>query len=161
MPDSPVQFVPDSQLIVLGTVESSDGSTLVLRPEAFLKGPVSSDPLRFSGPENSTCTPAPLAAGDRALIYVFDAKDPHFPQLTEAYVLKDGHAIMGDQTKTEVEVVSAIRTVTGQYAVPAVSEGESAGINWKQTVVPLGAVIAVLFAIGLVLMRVWHRIDPS
>lgn len=159
-PETPEQLVPDSQVIVVGTVVSRDGRNLVFRPEAFLKGPASADEMRFTG-EEDTCTPAPLNAGDRALIYVFDAAAPRYPYQTEAFVLKDGHATMADDVRTEVEVVAAIRAVTGQYAVPATSSSEGAGIDWGHTIIPLGAALAIIFVIGLVLMRVWHRIDPS
>lgn len=157
---SPVDGISDYDLIVIGRVESREGTNVVLRPEAFLKGPASSEPLRFSGQETD-CSPAPLAAGDRALVYVLDASDLRYPLPNDAYVLKDGHAVMGDEVRTEVEVVSAIRSVTGQYAVPAEGRSEGAGIDWGHTVIPLGAALAIIFVIGLVLMRVWHRIDPS
>ena len=133
---------------------------MVLLPEAFLKGPASNEPLRFTGVE-SDCSVAPLTAGDRVLVYVSDASAPRYPLLNGAYILKDGHATMGDTVRTEVQVVSAIRAVTGQYAVPAASSDEGAGIDWGHTVLPLGAALAVIFAIGLILMRIWHRIDPS
>jgi hypothetical protein len=58
-------------------------------------------------------------------------------------------------------VVAAIRAITGQYAVPAGSKDEGAGIDWKSTVLPVGAALLAVFAIGLVLMRQWHKIDPS
>jgi hypothetical protein len=67
----------------------------------------------------------------------------------------------GAEPRSEVEVVSSIRAITGQYAVPAATEAEGAGIDWGNTVLPLGLVLLVIFGIGLVLMRVWHRIDPS
>ena len=131
-----------------------------MRPSVFLKGPASSDPLRFSGAVND-CASAPVASGDRVLVYVYDAQALHYPLVNDVYVLKDGHATLGDDVRSEVEVVSAIRAITGQYAVPAASSGEGAGIDWGHTVIPLGAALAVIFVIGLVLMRVWHRIDPS
>ncbi len=159
-PSSPAEFVAEAQVIVIGTVESRDGRTLTLRPEAFLKGPASSERMQFRGVQD-TCDPAPLRAGDRTLIYVFDAAAPRYPYVNEAYLLKDGSAIMGKDQSTETEVVSAIRGVTGQYVVPVSSRGEGAGIDWSHTVVPLGLALGLVFIIGLVLMRVWHRIDPS
>lgn len=150
----------EAQVIVIGTVESRDGRTMTLRPEAFLKGPASSELMQFRGVED-TCAPAPLRAGDRTLIYVFDAAAPRYPYVNEAYLLRDGSAILGEEQRTEGEVVAAIRGVTGQYAVPVSSRSEGAGIDWSHTVVPLGLALGVVFIIGLVLMRVWHRIDPS
>jgi hypothetical protein len=158
---SPVEGVAESELIVVGIVESRQDTDIVVRPEVFLKGPASAEPLRFSGPNNTDCAPAPVEPRDRVLVYVYDAQNVHLPLYNDVYFLKDGHAIMGDEVRTEVEVVSAIRAVTGQYAVPAASSSEGAGIDWGHTVIPLGAALAVIFVIGLVLMRVWHRIDPS
>ncbi len=51
--------------------------------------------------------------------------------------------------------------MTAQYGVTAVDKDEGAGINWSDTVLPLCVVLVVVFGIGLVMMRVWHRIDPS
>ena len=61
----------------------------------------------------------------------------------------------------EAELVSRIRALTNQYTVPAAAESESAGIDWGRTVVPVGFAVLALFGVGLVLMRIWHRIDPS
>lgn len=135
---------------------------MALVPEAFLKGPASGDALHFApNPIAAECGGNPLTVGDRAIVYVADAANPVEPLINGAFILRDGHATMGDQVRTEVEVVSAIRSLTGQYAVPAVTQSEGAGINWGQTIIPLGVVMAILLGIGLVLMRVWHRIDPS
>jgi len=38
---------------------------------------------------------------------------------------------------------------------------EGAAIDWIGTVLPVSAALLVVFAIGLLLMRTWHRIDPS
>lgn len=160
-PQSPADFVADSEVVVIGAVASAAGDTLVFEPEAFLKGPVSTEPLRFSA-RRSECPVANLHEGDRALLYVADAADPGWPLANMAYVLRDGKASReGEPSRTETEVVNAVRAITGQYAVPAASADEGAGIDWGSTVLPLGAALLVVFAIGLVLMRVWHRIDPS
>lgn len=131
-------------------------------PEAFLKGPASSGPLRFTGGDHDLCPLAPVNQGDRMLIYVFKAGDPQWPLLNSAYVLRDGRASMeGAPTVSEAEAVSEIRAITGQYVVPAAGDSDGAGIDWGHTVMPLGAALAIIFVIGLLLMRVWHRIDPS
>jgi len=159
--DSPVRLVPEAELIVIGEVTAVDGAGATLRPEAFLKGPLSGKDIRLER-DSSGCPTAGLETGARALVFVFDADAPRYPYVNEAYLLKDGHARMeGSAELSEVEVVSAIRAVTGQYAVPAESESEGAGIDWRNTILPLGAALGVIFVIGLALMRVWHRIDPS
>jgi hypothetical protein len=144
----------------------------VIEPEAFLKGPASSEPVTLAAPDTGVhatleaqgaeCPRAKASQGDRVLVYILDAQAPHYPYLNEAYVLKDGHARMeGSNELTEVQLVNEIRAITEQYAVPAATASEGAGIDWGSTVVPLGAALAVVFVIGLALMRVWHRIDPS
>lgn len=160
-PRSPIEFVADSEIIVIGEVVSSDETALVLQPEAFLKGPASAEQMRLV-PDRSDCPRANLNRGDRALVYLFRASEPRIPLTNEAYLLKDGRATMeGSSPLSEVEVVSQIRQITGQYAVPAATESDGAGIDWNSTVLPLGLVLLIVFGIGLVLMRVWHRIDPS
>jgi hypothetical protein len=57
--------------------------------------------------------------------------------------------------------VSLVRGITEQYAVPAASAGDGAGIDWWKTVLPVGVATLALFGVGLYLMRIWHRIDPS
>jgi hypothetical protein len=159
--DSPTELVPEAELIVLGEVVEVDDSGATLRPEAFLKGPLAGEDIRMER-DNSGCPFAPLEQDERALVFIYHAENPAFPYSNQAYVLKDGHARMeGSPELTEIEVVSRIRAVTGQYAVPAASEDEGAGIDWGNTVLPLGVALGIIFVIGLLLMRVWHRIDPS
>ena len=160
--ESPGQLVPTSQIILIGEVVSADAAALVLRPEAFLKGPASAEDIRLAADTSSGCPMANLAAGQRALIYIGDAARPSYPLINQAYLLQDGHAVMeGGETLTEVEAVAEIRAITGQYVVPAATEAEGAGIDWASTILPLGAALLIIFGIGLVLMRIWHRIDPS
>ena len=149
-------------MIVIGEAISAEASLLVLRPEAFLKGPVSADDMNLEGQPEGMCPQAAIAEGERVLVYIASANEPAYPLTNEAYVLKDGYAYMeGAEPLSEVEVVSSIRAVTGQYAVPAATEEEGAGIDWGNTLLPMGLVLLIVFGIGLVLMRVWHRIDPS
>jgi hypothetical protein len=61
----------------------------------------------------------------------------------------------------EAELVARVRSLTNQYAVPASSRGEGAGIDWTRTILPVGAALVAIFVIALFLMRIWHRIDPS
>lgn len=161
-PASAAEFVPTAELIVIGTVTAASSTKLVLEPEAFLKGPASGEPIAFSAAEGDMCPGATLETGDRALIYVFDAVALPWPYINQVYLLESGRATIVERTETEVAVVEQIRSLTGQYAVPAIADGgEGAGINWKSTVLPMGVVLIVVFGIGLVMMRVWHRIDPS
>ncbi len=160
-PDSPITFVPESEVIVIGEVVALDTDSLQLKPEAFLKGPTAAELIRFSG-DDLGCPRAELQVGDRALVYVFNAAEPSYPLINQVYLLRDGRAIQeGAPQLSEVEVVGDIRGLTGQYSVPAATKDDGAGIDWGNTVLPLGVVLLIIFGIGLVLMRVWHRIDPS
>ena len=160
-PESPLQFVAESELIVIGTVGAVSADSFELQPEAFLKGPSSGETMRFSGP-NELCPAAEFEPDDRVLIYVLKADGLTWPLINQVYELRNGRANReGEMERLELEVVSDIRAITGQYAVPAVSDDEGAGIDWGNTLLPLGAVLVIIFGIGLVLMRIWHRIDPS
>jgi hypothetical protein len=133
-----------------------------LEPEAFLKGPASAEPIRFRDSLMGACPTVAVQPGTRLLVYITDASKPDWPLVNSAYLLRNGKATLeGDRERTESQVVSAIRAVTGQYAVPARTESEGAGIDWGTTVLPVGAALLAVFAIGLVLMRQWHKIDPS
>jgi hypothetical protein len=154
-------WIEGSDVILIGEVVETGPALLRLRPEAFLKGPASGEELRFEG-GLSGCPQPELATGDRALVFVLREAGTSVPGMAQTYVLRDGRAQRGDQPAVpEVQLVSEVREVTGQYIVIATSQDEGAGIDWGNTVVPLGVALAVIFGIGLVLMRVWHRIDPS
>jgi len=141
---------------VVGTVVTT-GQDLALEPIAFLKGPASSEPIRFAD-EDLGC----LDAGDLAVVYFLRLKEPPDMRLTKAYLLRDPQTETGGKVPaSELDVVQKIRALTGQYAVPAASEDDGAGIDWSHTIVPMGVVLLIVFGIGLVLMRVWHRIDPT
>jgi hypothetical protein len=159
---SPEQLVVDSEIIVIGRVTKVEDHEFDLAPEAFLKGPASAGSIRFRDSFLGACPTVALEPGTRLLVYVGDASKPQWPFVNSAYVLKDGRATLeGDRERSESEVVSAVRAVTGQYAVPATSGSDGAGIDWRSTVLPVGAALLAVFAIGLVLMRQWHKIDPT
>lgn len=160
-PAGPADFIEASEVIIIATVSAASAEQLVLQPEAFLKGPASGEPLVLPL-RDELCPVAEVAAGERVLVYLLDVSEPEWPLLNQVYVLRDGHAYReGEPERTEVEVVSQIRSATGQYIVPAATQGEGAGIDWNNTIIPLGVALLIIFGIGLVLMRVWHRIDPS
>lgn len=162
MPESATDFVLDSELIVIGTVREVTSDAVTFAPEAFLKGPSSGEPIVFRAHIGEMCPVHEFAVDERALIYIYDASELPLPFINQVFVLEGGHATMGELSMTELQAVEEIRGITGQYAVPAVADGgEGAGIDWKSTVLPMGVVLLIVFGIGLVMMRVWHRIDPS
>jgi len=167
------EAVHTASLIVVGTwlrtepdPVKTDTSTVVLAPEAFLKGPTSAREIRLAAGLPGPCRGTSATAGDRVLfILTGDPEHPAYPEPERAWILRDGRAISGVKTDqqpiSEAELVSRIRALTNQYTVPAAGESEGAGIDWGRTVLPVGFAVLALFGVGLVLMRVWHRIDPS
>lgn len=173
---TPEQFaamVRSADLVVVGTVlrsepdrQISDRSTLWLKPEAFLKGKASAAELTFVAGLPSPCAATGVRTGDRVLLLASGEGGPRpMPEPERVYRLADGVARSlgrGDTTETlESDLVARVRSITNQYVVPAASSDEGAGIDWKGTIVPVGAALLVIFAISLILMRIWHRIDPS
>lgn len=166
--------VESASLIVVGRVDAIarqtapvERDTLSIQPEAFLKGPATGAQLRFERQGTaSPCQYAELSEGDRLLVFAKERSEPFgWPAPNAAFRLHEGRAFSlnpaDHRARTEVELVAAIRRITEQYAVPAASEDEGASIDWVSTVLPVGAGLLVIFLIGLVLMRLWHRIDPS
>ncbi|WP_322794899.1 hypothetical protein [Tepidiforma sp.] len=152
-------------LILIGTA-AADGDSLVIEPEGFLRGTASREPVRLGEtPPDPACGPAPLKPGERYLLFLdVDAAGAHWPAAGAAFALRDGRATRLDEglpAAPEAEVVSQVRSLTGQYAVPAQQGQSGAGIDLRGTILPVGVVLLVVFGIGLVLMRIWHRIDPS
>ncbi|MBE0611522.1 MAG: hypothetical protein IH609_19230 [Dehalococcoidia bacterium] len=166
--DGLTQAVEASGLILVAKVHrEADSGPATLEPEAILKGSVPSTNVEVPLPEGEApCELAVLADGTRALLFlsVMDGR-PQWPGASQVFDLEDGFAIqqedLGFGRSPEVARVNSIRSITGQYVVPAADSSEGAGIDWGSTVLPMGAVLLVVFGIGLVLMRTWHRIDPS
>ncbi len=159
--------VAQSDVIVIGSVQSASGSAASVVPEAFLKGPARPEALSLRKPDQPPeCPLADFTAGARVLVLV-SARDGGYawPDAAYAYVLKDGQARLAtDQIaddRLESQLVSDIRSVTNLYAVPAKNGSDGASIDWVKTVVPVTIALVLVFAIGLWLMRIWHRIDPT
>jgi hypothetical protein len=157
-----------SGLILVAKVHRQSPSAPVeLEPEVILKGSVPGTNVTLPAPEgNAPCPLATLEDGTRALLLLSVAGGrPEWPGESQVFDLRDGLAVqqedLGFGESPEFARINSIRTITGQYVVPASEPGEGAGIDWGSTVLPIGAVLAVVFGIGLVLMRTWHRIDPS
>lgn len=157
----------EAEVIVIATVQGYEAEKSVsLLPEAYLKGPALGGEVTLPFPDpRPKCPLAQFEPGMRVLA-VFDegSQGLTWPGSGEVWVLKDGRATNqgpAPDERTEASLVQTIRSITGQYAVPAESEDEGATIDWTGTVLPIGGLLVVVFAIGLVLMRTWHRIDPS
>lgn len=167
-PDNLLVAVEASSVIAIGTVhEVPPGSGLVeVEPEAFLKGAATGEPIRPRYREVPGCANATLTDGQRVLVFFEETGGVlAWPTAGRVFWLDDGQAVRGGDgtagTISENELVHDVRTVTGQYAFPAAEDEEGAGIDWWKTVVPVGIASLALFGVGLYLMRIWHRIDPS
>jgi len=167
-------MVESATMIVIGRVTSiAEGAapgateTAHVQPEAFLKGPSTGAELRFErqGPV-MPCQYAEFEVDDRIIVISQERTEPFdWPSPSASFRLTDGRAMSFNpadtRETTELALVARIRSITGQYAVPAASSDEGASLDWVGTVLPVGAGLLVIFGISLVLMRLWHRIDPS
>jgi hypothetical protein len=169
--DAPPEVLRTASVVVVGTVDDvTPGERAVISPEFYLKGATAPDRLVLPHPDSMVnpdfdCEPANLVAGDRVLLVLGrDAGRVSWPGAQQLYILSNGQAeqaIEGGETLPEAELVESIRSETGQYSIPARTEDEGARLDWFGTVLPVGAAVVIVFGIGLVLMREWHRIDPS
>ncbi|HKS91865.1 MAG TPA: hypothetical protein VJQ83_08045 [Tepidiformaceae bacterium] len=161
-----------ADIVVIGTVTSVDGANASLKPEAFLKGPTSAADLQIGGPVLIGCYRIALHAGDRVLLTLSSDKGVLAWPLADgvgSYLLESGRAVSlntfnnqtVDNAPTEAAVVDHIRSITGQYAIPATSDSQGASLDWVKVVLPVALVTLAVFGIGLYLMKIWHRIDPT
>jgi hypothetical protein len=167
-PANVMPAVTASSLIVVAHVDDASATAATLAPEAFLKGPVGAGAIHIEAPDpGSGCTPAQLTTGDRVLVFLAERTTGGigWPAVSQVFVLRGGRAYpagsSADSTITESSLVDSVRTVTNQHLVPPATASESEGINWSKTIVPIGATLIGLMVVGLFLMRIWHRIDPS
>lgn len=169
------QFLNSADVVVIGViaqVEGVGGDTASLKPEAFLKGPTSATDVVIGGPMVAGCGRILLHEGDRVLLTLSSDKGVFAWPLIDSegsYLLEDGRAVslntFNNQTvanaPTEAAVVDHIRSITGQYAVPAQTNSQGASLDWIKVVLPTALVVLAVFGIGLYLMKIWHRIDPT
>jgi hypothetical protein len=165
-PAAPEAAILAANVIVLGRVARGTAGPQIV-PEAFLKGTVSRQPVILP-PEPATqapCAPAQLPPDGRVLAFLSVTDGAvAWPGSGAVFILRDGQAARADGLSAplaERQLVDRVRAVTGQLAAPPAEDEPGAGINWTGTIVPVGGLLLAVFAIGLVLMRLWHRIDPS
>ena len=154
-------------VIVIGIWVAAPEGRTAIEPEAFLKGPAIATPLLLGEPRGdpqSECPPALLVPGTRVLAALRPGPDaPLHPDIHTVFVLEGGRASHpnGGESLAEAALIEGIRGITNQYAVPAATAGEGASIDWLRVVLPVGGAVLGIFVAGLVLMRIWHRIDPT
>lgn len=154
----------DVDVIVVGEVVDLGGAPAI-QPEAYLKGSALAQPLRFSTAP-SECERAELPPeGARVVVGLRrDGRTFQWPVPAALFVVEGGIATNGGDAPVslpEDELVSRIREVSGQYAVLAADESEGASIDWLRVVLPVTLAAILILAIALVLLRIWHRIEPE
>lgn len=163
------QAVQASTVILVAHVAAlTPGEHVTLVPEAVLKGAVPNSSVEIPYPASvpNGCQLASFTDGSRVFVFL-GASDGQllWPSRPQLFVLNDGAAVQQENqglgAQTETSLVSLVRGITNQYAVPAQTRAEGASIDWMHTVLPVGAALLLVFGIGLWLMKIWHRIDPT
>ncbi len=154
----------DVDVIVVGELVTEAG-TPAIAPEAYLKGPAIAEALPLSD-RPTECDRAVLPAEGARVLAALRHEGGAFqwPVPAALFVIHDGVATNGGEAPvslSEDDLVTRIREVTGQYAVLATDESEGASIDWLRVVLPVTLAAIVILAIALVLLRIWHRIDPE
>ena len=153
--------IEDFDVIVIGELTSGSGATTI-EPEAYLKGSAITQALVLANAP-SECAEANLPpSGARVVVALRQAVGGfQWPVPAALFVVEGGIATNGADpplSLSEDELISRIREVSGQYAVPA---SESGSIDWLRVVLPVVLAAIVILGIGLVLLRIWHRIEPE
>jgi hypothetical protein len=153
-------------IVIAGVAPGTGADNVVLTPETYFKGAAEGRPFVLErGDAAGDCPPATLLPGTRVLLFLESVENRlAWPDSTRAFVLEGGaasNAATPSWVAQERELSERIQDLTGQASVPVQSAGEGRQIDWWGTVVPVGSALVVVFAVGLLLMRTWHRIDPS
>ncbi|MCY3505721.1 MAG: hypothetical protein OXH41_06130 [Chloroflexi bacterium] len=156
--------IEDVDVIVVGELVTEAGAPAI-DPEAYLKGPAIAEALPLSD-SPTDCERAVLAAeGSRVLVALRrEGGGFQWPVPAAFFVIESGvGSNSGDNpvSLSEDDLVTRIREVSGQYAVLATDESEGASIDWLRVVLPVTLAAIIILAIALVLLRIWHRIDPE
>ncbi len=159
-------WTENAAVIVVARATGVEERSVRLEPEGFLKGPAQARSIELRrGVDEAECPWARFAEGERYLVFLDKGNSGfEWPIFLSAFLLHDGEASLTagqDYTTGEDALIEEIRGFTGQFAVPAQSESEGEGIEWATTVLPIAVALGIVFVIGLFLMRIWHRIDPS
>ncbi len=161
------QGVEQAAVVVVATVaEGPDEGSVVVVPERYYKGTAESRSflLRLASADPA-CQPAALP-GDSRMLLILGSKDDQlaWPDASRAFLLQGGTATSGGDDGwqlPEADLEQDIQDLTGQASIPVEAGDDGEQIDWLRTVLPVSAALVVVFAIGLVMMRTWHRIDPS
>jgi len=136
-------------VIVAGAVEER-GAGVVIVPEYYLKGAAVSGPLALE--RDGRCPEAELEAGTRVLAGLVRAPGGF------RWPSPDAVRLLPDDERAEELLIAPLRAATGQQAYPPAG---AAGFDWMGVGIPVIGALVGLMAVGLYLMRLWHRIDPT
>jgi hypothetical protein len=155
-----------ASVIVLAEVGA--GSTeqeVILRPEVYFKGAAEGREFLLVRSDGGECPEAQLVPGTSVLAFLESPQSGlAWPDRSRVFLLESGIATNGASppwSLAEEELSERIRALTGQSSVPADPGDDGSTIDWTGTVLPLSVALGLVFVIGLAMMRVWHRIDPS
>lgn len=81
--------------------------------------------------------------------------------LLSVALLPGAAMVVPTATATWLEDPRSISQSVATQEQPSPNDSDQATANWKGVLVPLIVVLAVIFAAGLFLMRIWHWIDPT
>jgi hypothetical protein len=156
----------DASVVVIGNVAAgpSADETLVV-PERYFKGTAEARSFVLRGSSGSGCPWIGVEHGTRLLLVLeSEGNQLAWPDSSRVFLLEDGRATnAADSTWSlpEEELESRIQDLTGQDSIPVESGQEGETIDWVGTVLPVAVALIIVFGIGLAMMRVWHRIDPT
>lgn len=155
--------VRESGAIVIAVVHAHD-DTVSLMPQVYLKGPATERPIELGPASAAECEPAALVDGSVVLAALSGGAGgttAPWPAQGRTRLLATGGTVPSDEALLADEIVAGIRGITGQFAVPAAETGSGIGFDVTGSILPVGLAMLFILAAGLVLMRLWHRIDPS
>ena len=161
------QSVRDYDVIVIvkvGNFLQTTPKSVELNVEAYLKGPPNVHVL-VPVLRDDLCT-AELYADARMLVALkgFPGVNVLWPSYGSVFFLENGYVFNEDGLNlgvTEADLIKDVRSVTGQFAVPANSLNEAASLDLVSVIIPVLIAAVCILGIGLILQRIWQKIDPE
>ncbi len=154
----------DADVVVVGELGSEAGLPAIAA-ELYLKGSAVR-PILVLLDHASGCARAELPPeGARVLAALrLESGGYQWPVPAALFVFADGRAVNGGAAPVslpEDDLIARIRGVSGQYVVLATDASGGVSINWLGVVLPVTLAAALILGVALVLLRIWHRIEPE
>tara|TARA_B110000263_G_C15305496_1_gene510158 strand:- start:2111 stop:2671 length:561 start_codon:yes stop_codon:yes gene_type:complete len=151
-------------IVKVGNFLETTPESVELNVEAYLKGPPN---VHILVPvlSNDHCA-AELHAGARMLVALKGLPGVNilWPSYGSVFFLENGSVFNEDGLNigvAEADLIKDVRAVTGQFAVPANSLNDAASLDLVSVIIPVLIVAVCILGIGLILQRIWQRIDPE